>query len=281
MQEELVSAIMTENEARLLYLDNVKRCVTDSVYQHPEIIPVTPQGMVRRLVVRLLARRGLEIVRRRSIDAELKREGKIWPKVAHTMIGEKRLDNIQFCVEDVIKSGVPGDLIETGVWRGGASIFMRAILKAYGCVDRKVWVADSFAGLPPPDADQYPADEGDVLYRYTELAISINQVRMNFERYGLLDEQVVFLKGWFRDTLPAAPIDRLAVMRLDGDMYESTMVALKSLYQKLSVGGYVIVDDYGCFPACAKAVTDFRLENGITDELMTIDWSGVYWKKSG
>jgi hypothetical protein len=196
------------------------------------------------------------------------------------MVGLKRLDNLQYCVEDVLARGVPGDLIETGVWRGGSTIFMRAILKVHGVTDRRVWVADSFAGLPPPDEARYPADRGDQFYLSPELAISLEQVQANFERYNLLDEQVRFLKGWFSDTLPRAPIDALAVARLDGDMYGSTMDALTHLYPKLSRGGYLIVDDYGALPACRQAVHDYRDAHGITEEIVTVDWTGAYWQRS-
>ena len=177
---------------------------------------------------------------------------------AHTMIGRKRLENVQSCIEDVLAHGVPGDLIETGVWRGGATILMRAVLKAHGVTDRLVWVADSFAGLPAPDSNRYPRDEGDQLHTFRQLAVSLEQVQDNFRRYGLLDDQVRFLKGWFRETLPSAPIDRLAVLRLDGDLYQSTIEALESLYDRISVGGYVIVDDYGNVAGCRQAVHDFR-----------------------
>jgi O-methyltransferase len=88
------------------------------------------------------------------------------------------------------------------------------------------------------------------------------------------------LPGWFRDTLPSAPIERIAVLRLDGDMYESTMIALQSLYPKLSTGGFLIVDDFGAIPTCAEAVHDYRRENAIVDPLERIDWTGVYWRKS-
>jgi len=111
------------------------------------------------------------------------------------MIGEKRLDNLQFCVEDVLKRGVPGDLIETGVWRGGATILMRAILKAYGDQTRKVFVADSFEGLPKPDGKKYPSDVGNKFHAFSVFAISLEEVQENFRRYGLLDDQVHFLKG--------------------------------------------------------------------------------------
>ena len=174
------------------------------------------------------------------------------------MIGLKRLANVRACVESVLADGVPGDLIETGVWRGGTTIFMRAVLKVHGVTDRAVWVADSFAGLPAPDANRYPHDLGDRLHTFPLLAVSLDRVRDNFRRYGLLDEQVRFLEGWFRDTLPTAPIERLAVLRLDGDMYESTILALESLYDRLSVGGYVIVDDFGSVDGCRQAVHDFR-----------------------
>jgi len=173
---------------------------------------------------------------------------------------------------------VPGDFIETGVWRGGATIFMRAILQAYRS-DRTVWVADSFAGLPPPNAAQYPQDAGDWLHTRPELAVSLDEVRANFARSGLLDEQVRFLPGWFRETLPDAPIERLAVLRLDGDMYESTMDALRALYPKLSVGGYCIIDNYGAMESCQQAIHDYRREHGITDTIHTVDWTGAYWKR--
>jgi O-methyltransferase len=155
------------------------------------------------------------------------------------MIGSLRLDNLQDCIESVVRDNVPGDLIETGVWRGGATILMRGVLAAYGIADRIVWVADSFAGLPPPNPQAYPADAGDIHWTHRELAVSLKTVPESFARYGLLDDQVRFLVGWFRDTLPTAPIHRLAVARLDGDMYESTMDALVALYPKLSVGGYL------------------------------------------
>jgi hypothetical protein len=201
--------------------------------------------------------------------------------MAQTMVGCKRLDNLQFCVESVLADGIAGDLIETGVWRGGSTIFMRAILKAHGVTDRCVWVADSFQGLPRPDAGQYPADVDDPHYQFENLAVSLEQVQANFQRYGLLDDQVRFLKGWFKDTLPIAPVEKLAIIRLDGDMYESTMDGLVNLYPKLSPGGFLIVDDYnnGNVPACKKAVHDYREQHGIREEIHSIDWTGVYWQR--
>jgi Macrocin-O-methyltransferase (TylF) len=196
------------------------------------------------------------------------------------MIGKLRMDNLRATVEYVIKRNIPGDLIETGAWRGGACIFMRSILKAYAIPDRIVWVADSFQGLPRPNPEKYPADARDRHHTFTQLAVSLEEVRGNFLKYGLLDEQVKFLVGWFKDTLPTVPIERLAILRLDGDIYESTMEALVCLYGKVSLGGVIIVDDYGAIPACRKAIHDFREANRILDPIQPIDGLGVYWIKS-
>ena len=227
-----------------------------------------------------MARCGLCIMRRTRYQPAVREQGHDWPSEADTMIGLKRLDNLHECIINVLRDGVPGDLIETGVWRGGATIFMRGALKAYGETSRTVWVADSFQGVARPNAEQYPADYGDTLWTYSELAVSLETVKANFTKYGLLDDQVKFLPGWFRDTLPGAPIHRLAVMRLDGDLYESTMDSLSLLYPKLAVGGYTIIDDYGSMPPCRRAVDEFRLAHGISEELQAVDFDAVYWRRT-
>ena len=184
------------------------------------------------------------------------------------------------CATEVIEKRVPGDLIETGVWRGGAAILMRAVLQAYGERNRNVWVADSFQGLPRPDPERYPEDAGDTHWQQAHrLAVPLEEVKSNFRRYGLLDSQVRFLVGWFRDTLPGAPIGPLAVLRLDGDMYESTSEGLLHLYPKLSVGGYVIIDDYGSVRGCRRAVEDFRTKHQINEELLRTGHTAIYWQR--
>jgi hypothetical protein len=285
-----LQSVQNLEHSRHLYLDLMKRCLVNMIYPQPEEVPLSAtaagfRGRLARALFRLPSSPQIWPSLRDAqgklltLSTANRMEGRIWPRVAHTMIGLKRLDNLEFCIEQVITNGVVGDLIETGVWRGGATIFMRAVLKAYGVTDRSVWVADSFEGLPPPNTGKYPYDAGDSLHEARELAVSLEEVKANFERYGLLDDQVRFLKGWFRDTLPAAPIERLAVLRLDGDMYESTMDTLANLYPKLSQGGYVIVDDYGAIPACRQAVDDYRSANAITEEIRDIDWTGIFWQK--
>jgi hypothetical protein len=195
------------------------------------------------------------------------------------------LNNLQFCMERVLADQVPGDFVETGVWRGGGTIFMRGLLAACGVSNRKVWVADSFEGLPKP-SEQYEQDHDSRLWESEYLAISEAQVRRNFQDYGLLDDQVCFLKGFFSDTMPHAPIERIALLRLDGDMYESTIVVLENLYPRVSPGGYVIVDDYGMIPACNQAVEDYRKKQGIAEPLEIVGYVndnplGAYWRVRG
>ena len=213
-----------------LYLDLLEKVVANTIYRDPPIFN------------KWIPTEGFELERREN--------GTDWPVVAHTMIGLKRIKNIRDVLSKVLADAIPGDFIETGVWRGGACIFARGLLKAHGFNDRNVWLADSFEGIPDSSTEGHPLDKEMALHESNDvLAVPIETVRENFARYGLLDQQVKFLPGWFKDTLPSAPIQQLAVIRLDGDLYESTSVALKYLYPKLSPGGFVIVDDY-IIPAC-------------------------------
>ena len=200
-----------------------------------------------------------------------------WPSRAVTMIGVARLRNIRSLLEKAIDEDIPGDFIETGVWRGGACIYARAVMLARQEASRRVFVADSFQGLPRPNANAYPADAGDPHSEFVELSIGRLEVEDNFRRYGLMDENVIFLEGWFKDTLPVAPIEKIAVLRLDGDMYESTIQALESLYHKVTPGGFIIVDDY-ILENCAKAVNDFRRRNQIVAPINEIDGAAVWWR---
>jgi O-methyltransferase len=271
----------TLSPAARLYLDLLKRCLTREVLGqlYRPLAPYSP--MPARLTgwtntaLSALLRKPVVVMVKTSPDARAM--GKDWPADAETMIGRKRLDNLESLVVDVIDRGVPGDLLEAGVWRGGAAILMRAVLRACGDTQRLVWAADSFQGLPRPNATRFPADRS---YQslHIDIAVPLEEVKTNFARYGLLDDQVRFLVGWFSDTLPAAPVDRLAVLRLDGDMYQSTIEALDALYPKVSTGGYVIIDDY-FLPSCRQAVDDYRARHRVVETLEPIDWASVYWRK--
>lgn len=282
MAENLELTIGSTSISAELYLNLLKRCLIR--YFPDSYEPLGPKAvdvsLPRRFVYAILKKlmgRGMDIAR--HVDLVKRAEGRDWPSAGETMIGLYRLNNLHYCISDIVNSGVEGDLIEAGVWRGGATIFMRAALRVLGDKQRRVWAADSFQGIPKPDSDKYPADKGLDLHRFKQSAVPLDIVKQNFEWYGMLDDRVIFLPGWFRDTLPAAPIKQLALIRLDGDLYESTMDGLKYLYPKLSIGGYIIIDDYNCYPAVKQATDDFRNEYGITEELVRVDWTAVYWKR--
>lgn len=196
-----------------------------------------------------------------------------------TLVGRKRLDNLQMCIESILENDIPGDFLEAGVWRGGCCILMRAVLAANNCCDRAIWLADSFAGVPVSDADadrKYAMDPS----LLPVLAVPVDEVKENFQRFGLLDGQVRFLEGWFEETLPGSNTGPLSLLRVDCDLYKSTMTVLKALYGKVSAGGWVIIDDYGILPPCRAAVDEFRSENRITEPLEPIDDHAVFWRVS-
>ena len=265
-----------------MYLDTIKKALTRVLvvmrYERHTIDPaVEPIRSIYALFKRVAAAKGIELVRVIPSDPlEYLESGHAATnrmEDAETMIGTRQLDNLQFCIADAVRRDVPGDVLEAGVWRGGASIFMRAVLKVHD-KERRVWVVDSFEGLPQPDSgyDSFGWRAGD-------MAVSLDEVKANFARYGLLDDNVRFLKGFFSQTLPNAPIGNLAVLRVDADLYESTMDVLESLYPKLSVGGYAIFDDYKNLPDCRKAIDEYRRRHDITEEIMDIDSRAVFWKR--
>ena len=220
LKKSLLGELYWENEVRLLYL---RDCLAGRDSYTPDTLLHIDQ---RR---REFCERYRELGRTgRFVDDLLENLGH-----QHTMIGRVRLENVAACLDSIRRAGVPGDLIECGVWRGGTTVFMRGFLKAFGITDRAVWVADSFAGPPPPSLPQ-DADEDMSAARYPMLAIPMEAVQELFARYDLLDGQVRWLPGWFKDTLPRAPIERLALLRIDGDLYESTRDALTALYPRVS-----------------------------------------------
>jgi O-methyltransferase len=272
-------------DARELYLSLLKGCLTRSLFideHHNEPRLHGWRRTVRDAANRVEKNLDWRIVERATPSAQDRHEGRDFPQTAETMAGHLRLDNVRDCIASVLDEGVPGDLIETGVWRGGTAIFMRAVLAAYGAEDRAMWVADSFEGLPAPTPDAHPVDSGYDLDGFSGLAVGLDQVKANFAKYDLLDDNVRFLRGWFKDTLATAPIEQLAVIRLDGDLYASTIDAITALYPKLSIGGYLIVDDYNAplfADACGQAIRDYRAQHAISEPIQTIDWTGVYWRR--
>jgi O-methyltransferase len=271
------------------YLELLKRCVTNLVYLEYD---------VRNFIVeRALAagevpdRNKLRDIRRDYPEylegfRRARMEG-LWytnwqeeldTSYFHSMIGMKRLDNIEDCMRTALADNIPGDLVDAGTWRGGSAIFMCGVLRRFAVAHRRVWVADTFSGFPAPKTKRDRATLQGQNYNF--ISIDLDTVKDAFARYDLLDDRVRFLEGTFRDTLRGAPIGAIAVLRADGDLYSSTMDILRALYDRVSPGGFVIVDDYGAIAACREAVDKFRTDRAIREPIKTIDVTGIFWRKN-
>ena len=227
------------------------------------------------------ARVNVEIAYKKPYDSKLREVGRDWPSRAESMIGLRRMENIQYCVQTVLDDDVPGDLIEAGVWRGGACIFMKANLLA----PRRHHAGPCGSLTPSRDCRRRirsstrptPATS---CTRGAVCSVGADQVRHNFERYGVLDERVKFLVGWFKDTLPTAPIETLSLMRLDGDMYESTWRPSRRCTRGCRrVASASSTTSAVTSPRPGRAVHDYRGGNGIDEEIVDIDGFGAFWRK--
>jgi O-methyltransferase len=323
--EELLAAGLSSpagraGNARAMYLDLLRRAVMNLLYSDMSIWCYDG-----RKTMRLLNR----------FDLQRRLAGEDMPLLAHTMVGQQRLLNIEQLAQRVIDESVQGDLIETGVLRGGSALFMKGVLAANGDQTRRVFLCDTFNHGPPPaplwarltvlpliralasipvqawqkaffrfllnsqgDKGSFPRSDNpsdDTLLAGVFLLQTIGQlpvsegfhtsldgVRATFAKYGLLDERVHFLRGFFSRTLPPAiasgEITKLALIRLDGDTYESTITAIEPLYPLLSRGGFCIVDDYYSFEECRRAIDEYRSKHGITAPIQRIDALSVYWR---
>lgn len=210
---------------------------------------------------------------------QMRTNGMDWPLTGLTMVGLARLDDLHRCIASIVADDIEGDLIEAGTWRGGASILMRATLDALGARGRTVWAADSFEGFPASEGEPPTTDQGDDLSAFDFLSVSLDEVKAHFSRLGC-EEGVRFVPGFFEETMPELRGHRWSLIRLDGDTYDATRTTLECLYPGLSVGGYLIVDDYGALDECRRAVDDFRRERSIDDPLEDIDWTGVRWRRT-
>ena len=207
-----------------------------------------------------------------------------------TMLSLERLHNAAEAIVYVDQNGLAGDVVEVGVWRGGGSIVMRAAVLT-GLGQRNSWLFDSFAGLPKDDDPRDAAIDArlPVQYRmdpagsYADTG-GVEGVRRNFVRQLGDDlKGIHFVPGLYVDTLPTAAVERIAVLRLDGDRYSSTMEILTHLYPKVSPGGVVIIDDYGWWPQNREAVHHYFESIGldVTALLQRVDCTGRYFIKPG
>jgi cephalosporin hydroxylase len=250
-----------ENEIRLKYL---AKCATTGEQVEADRVrdPVRAQpGVYEHLLQR----------RRAGSSVAADKENGFLP---YATIGRRRLDHLEQCLDVINTDSIAGDLVECNTGRGGAGIFMRAYLAAHEDAKRTVWIADEFRASPAPAKEALRVDE-----TMADMQADLNLVRDAFQRFDLLDGRVRFLVGSPDATLPASEIDSVALLRLGEGVGGSARGVLEAMYPKVSIGGYVVIDDH-VDPACARAVREFRSHHGIDDSLEGVDRSAVAWRKT-
>lgn len=242
-------------------------------YKEVKIFP----GKLKVLVpiLRILPRNWTIAEKLTSPDLENRRNGTDWPLTAESMIGLIRMNQLQESLDTIRNENIAGDIVETGIWRGGAVIFAASYLSIYGMSDKKVFGCDSFEGLPKPDP-KFPVDAIDIHSTIDFLRVSLPEVEQNLKKYLVDLDKVNLVKGWFDKTLPTLPVTAISILRLDGDMYSSTMDALNALYEKVTTGGIVIVDDY-CLEGAKQAIHDFF--GSKLPAIHDIDGTGAFFRK--
>lgn len=248
-----------------LYLDLLRDTLTGETYN---------DGCVARRSLRHFFRRfGIHLGR--ATTPNERKNGRVWPETALTMAGKKRLDNIRYCLETCDAENVSGDYVECGIWRGGSAIYAAGVIKANES-QRWVWGCDSFTGLPAPMSKIDLIDPVRLYIDSDVLAVNYSTVVENFKRFGLFDS-VSLITGDFSQLNLTLPVKKIAVLRLDGDMYKSTRDSL-ALYDRVSRGGFVIVDDYYVIDGCRRAVDEFCVTLPEMPRLKQIDYASVFFR---
>ena len=207
---------------------------------------------------------------------------------SYTMVGFERLMNAYDIVRRAEGKGLAGAIVECGVFKGGSA----AVMTLAASPQRRIWLFDSYAGLPEPTAEdgqksvEYSGhrvreDDRGALEPIGECVGPLDVVKeLFFEKLAVDPSRVMIRQGWFQDTLPHSryEIGTIAVLRLDGDWYDSTKVCLENLYDLVVPGGFVIIDDYGYWEGCRRAVDEFLAARGLNVTLVTVDDSGVWFE---
>jgi O-methyltransferase len=201
-----------------------------------------------------------------------------------TMVSDERLFTTIMACRFVLERGIAGDFVECGVWRGGNALLAAGVFKAHRA-DRNVYLFDTFAGMTAPtEFDREAAANAAAAAKFESLQreaynewcyASLQDVRANFSRAGLLDDRVVFVPGDVVATLDGDVLpERIAVLRLDTDWYESTKKEFEVLYPRLSLGGVLIIDDYGHWAGARKATDEYFAAHGHRPFLQYTDYTG-------
>lgn len=202
-----------------------------------------------------------------------------------SLVGWQGMEATYDCTRQVLIEKIPGDLVECGVAQGGSALLIALVQKKYGGDSRRLWLFDSYEGLPDPTAKDFaggrtgshirPLPKGSCLGTIEEVS------RLLFAEHRLSERTVRLVKGWFENTLPATSpeIDAIALLRLDGDWYESTKVCLETLFDKVSSHGYVVLDDYFSCYGCQRATDEFLAARGLTATINPDGRGGAYFQK--
>lgn len=188
----------------------------------------------------------------------------------YTMSGNSRLRGLYNAVQHVIGQQVPGDIVECGAAQGGSAALMGLTLKQSGD-DRRLWVFDTFEGLPPATADD---PDFEIAKLYTgQCRAELSEVTALFKRLDILTNSNL-IKGLFQETLPTCDVKSISVLHIDGDWYESVKVCFDHLYDRVSSGGIIQIDDYGHWEGARKAVNEFMRQRSLNLELRRLDYTG-------
>lgn len=198
-------------------------------------------------------------------------------KDIYSMGAKNEIDLMEECIKTIVNEKIEGDIIEAGVWKGGMGMWIQNLLNYYND-KRTLWLFDTYGKFPESSYDKdrkiHPITE----YLFSE-KYNINDVKINFEKFNLLDNNIKFIIGEFKNTIPITDISKISILRLDSDYYDSTMLILEKYYNNISKGGYVIIDDYNNeYLAAKEAINDFRKKYNIKNPIINKGYGYVYWR---
>jgi len=203
---------------------------------------------------------------------------------SYTMTSPERIYALIEAVRYVVRSAIPGAIVECGVWRGGSMMAAALALKSLHVVDRDLYLFDTFEGMPKPQEVDVDLKSTPAMSFFSRTQIGedssgycrsiLEETRANMASIGYCGEKIHFCKGKVESTIPDSAPDQIALLRLDTDWYESTKHELVHLYPRLSPGGILIIDDYGHWRGSRKATDEFIKEYAPSLFLGRIDYTG-------
>ena len=254
------------------------KAVYDPLY---DILFASYKAALRAFYLRNVAARWLA-----SDRAGLFRARSVHRVMPYSLVGASGLEATFDAASELVEKDIPGDFVECGVARGGCAALM-ATVAARKLPARRMWLFDSFDGLPSPTSEDYSQDQASTgkhirpLVRGSCCGTKDQVEALLFSRFGFSRDSISLVQGWFQDTLPVCKeqLDRIALLRIDGDWYESTLCCLENLYGNVSPGGCVIIDDYGVCFGCKRAVHEFFAKRGLRPRLIPDRRGGVRFSK--